>query len=241
MKQLFTQITPSKFWFNLLILPILSLFFATTLLVTPAEATGVYSLPQINSGDSVWVVDSAETISRASEGKLSRILEKLAKDTGEEVRIVAIRGLNYDETIENFTNKLFERWFPTAEEQANQTLVAIDVVTNNSSIRTGEEVKQLLSDEIISSITTDTIELRLREGNKYNQALIDASDRLAAVLSGEPDPGAIIAQNEINTEGTFTKAEDTDRGVSTVWIIGLLVVATIIPMATYFFYVGFSN
>ena len=81
----------------------------------------------------------------------------------------------------------------------------------------------------------------MREGNKYNQAFLDASDRLGVILSGQPDPGPPIVQEKINTEGTFTKAEDTDQGSATVWVIGLLVVATIIPMATYFFYVGFSN
>ncbi len=41
-------------------------------------------------------------------------------------------------------------------------------------------------------------------------------------------------------EGTFTKAEDTDQENATAWIIGLLIAATVIPMATYYIYLVFQ-
>lgn len=241
MKQRLTKLIQAKSWLGKLIIPVLLLIFSTLLLAPAAEAASIYSLPKVSAGDSTWVLDPAEVISRANEGKLNNSLKKLAHETGNEVRMVAIRRLGYDENIEILTNELFETWFPTAEEQTNQTLIAIDTLTNNSAIRSGEGVKELLPDETAQSIINQTIGLRLREGNKYNQAFLDASDRLGVILSGQPDPGPPIVQEKINTEGTFTKAEDTDQGSATVWVIGLLVVATIIPMATYFFYVGFSN
>jgi uncharacterized protein len=60
---------------------------------------------------------------------------------------------------------------------------------------------------------------------------------LAAVLSGEPDPGPPIVENKISAESTFTKAEDTDRGSATILVVVLLILATVIPMLTYFAYV----
>ncbi|MFM8009184.1 MAG: YgcG family protein, partial [Dolichospermum sp.] len=41
-------------------------------------------------------------------------------------------------------------------------------------------------------------------------------------------------------EGTFTKAEDTDKENATVWVVGLLIAATVIPMATYYIYQVFQ-
>ena len=40
--------------------------------------------------------------------------------------------------------------------------------------------------------------------------------------------------------GIFKKAEETDQGNATVIVVVLLVLATVIPMVTYFWYQGFS-
>ena len=222
-----------------LIVP-LALIFALGVLAHPAYATGVKDLPNLGN-DSAGVVDQAEVISRINEGKLNNTLKKLAKDTGNGVSLVAIRRLDYGETIDSFADKLFNTWFPTPEARANQTLLVVDSLTNNVAIRTGEAVKEVMGDDIAQSVAVDTVGVPLREDSKYNQALLDASDRLVAVLSGNPDPGPPEVQDTLNIEGTFTAAEDTDAGNATIWVIGLLIVATIIPMATYYLFVGTSN
>lgn len=223
-----------------LILPIISLILLFGCLVAPASATGVYDLPYLSAGASTWVVDQADVISRANEGTLTNTLNKLAQETGNEVRLVAIRRLNYGETMDSFADQLFSQWFPTPEEQANQTLLIIDTLTNSTAIRTGEGVKQILPNEIAQSVTDETVAVPLRDGSKYNQAFLDASDRLVAVLSGKEDPGPPIVQ-DINIESTFTTAEETDDRSATIWVIGFLIVATVIPMVTYFWYVGFPG
>ncbi len=222
-----------------LIILIISVFFLLGLGIAPVGATGVYDLPSLS--DNTWVIDQADILSRVNEGKINSNLKNLAETTGNEVRMVTIRRLDYGETIDSFADELFTTWFPTEAEQANQTLLVLDSVTNNATIRTGENVKTIMSDEIASSVAIDNIGVPLREGNKYNQAFVSAGDRLVAVLSGEPDPGAPEIQDKINTEGTFTAAEETQQGSATIWVVVLLVLATVIPMATYFFYVGFSN
>ncbi|HAA29897.1 MAG TPA: beta-propeller domain-containing protein, methanol dehydrogenase, partial [Cyanobacteria bacterium UBA8553] len=145
------------------------------------------------------------------------------------------------ETPESFTNALFEKWFPTPQEQANQILLVLDTVTNGTAIRTGEAVKSSLSDEIAKSVASETLVVPLRQGNKYNQGLVDASDRLIAVLSGQPDPGPPVVEEKIEVASTFKSAEETDTKNSTVWVVVILVIATVVPMATYFFYQGFSG
>ncbi|MCU0566216.1 MAG: TPM domain-containing protein [Oculatellaceae cyanobacterium Prado106] len=209
----------------------------TTWLINPlpAQATGVYNMPTLKAGDITRLVDQAGVLSRLTQGELISQLDALAQSTGNEVRFVTIHRLDYEETIDSFAQDLFQKWFPTAEEQANQILVVLDNVTNTIAIQTGTEVKSLLSDEMADSITQETMMVPLR-GGKYNQAFEDAGDRLTAILTGQPDPGPPIVTNDINTESTFATAEETDDRSATIVVIVLLALATIIPMATYYLY-----
>jgi uncharacterized protein len=219
-----------------LLLAAVGLVFVAQVSAAPAYATSVYSMPSLTAGDPTWIVDEAEILSRLSEGKISGDLEKLAQATGNEVRFVTLHRLDYGETIQSFADKLFEQWFPTPEAQANQTLLVLDNVTNNVAVRTGDRVKATLTDEIAQSVAQETVMVPLRQDNKYNQAFLDASDRLVAVLSGQPDPGPPVVENTILVEGTFATPEDTEKSNATVWVVGFLVAATVIPMATYYLY-----
>ncbi len=234
MKQILNEILSIKKYLLRLIVPLLMVVLGASVFVSPALATGVYQIPNLT--ESNWVLDQSDIISRVNEGKINSTFEDLAKKTGNEVRFVTIRRLDYGETPASFTQELFEKWFPTPAAQANQTLVVLDTVTNGTAIVTGESVKPLLTDSIAESVVSETLGIPIRDGNKYNQAFVDASDRLVAVLSGEPDPGPPIVIDTVQVEGTFTKAEDTDQGNATAWVVGLLIAATVIPMATYFVY-----
>lgn len=216
------------------------LFVLVMSVAAPAIATGLYDLPNFDARK-VWVVDTADAISNANESKLSKTFEQLAESTGQELRMVAIRRLDYGETVDSLVEKIFQNWYPTAEAKTNQTLLVLDTLTNNVAIRSGDSARELVSPEIAESLVNDTIGYNLRNGNKYNQAFIESGDRLVAVLSGLEDPGPPEIEDEIQIEGTFTKAEDTDDSSATIWVIGFLIVATIVPMATYYWYVGFGN
>ena len=241
MRKLFTKLYECRKHLQRLILQLLLIILVSGLVAAPANAIGVYQMPKIGVGEPTWVIDKAEVLSRLNEGKLSSNLENLAKKTGTEVRMVTIRRLDYGETPESFTKALFEKWFPTPQEQANQILLVIDTVTNGTAIRTGEAVKSTLSDEIAKSVASETLTVPLRQGNKYNQGLLDASDRLVAVLSGQPDPGPPVVEEKVEVASTFKSAEETDTKNSTIWVVVILVIATVVPMATYFFYQGFSS
>jgi uncharacterized protein len=210
------------------------------LVATPAIATGLFDLPNFDR-ENLWVVDTADAISSVNQNKLSNTFKDLAQATGQEVRMVAIRRLDYGETVDSLAAEIFQDWYPDAQVQANQTLLVLDTLTNNVALRSGDAAQGLIGAEVAKSIVDDTVGYNIRKGNKYNQAFLDAGDRLVAVLSGQEDPGPPIIEDEIQTEGTFTKAEDTDQGSATVWVIGFLIIATVVPMVTYYWYVGLGN
>lgn len=111
MKQFLTPSHNEKSLLRLLNLLLISWGLTLWLMVTPAYATGVYDLPALSAGDATWIVDQADVISRVNEGQVSNALKDLAQQTGNEVRLVAIRRLDYEETIDSFADKLFKPGF----------------------------------------------------------------------------------------------------------------------------------
>ncbi len=218
-------------------------FFSLPLFITPALATSLYSMPQtLKSG--TWVVDEASQISRINEGKISSSLSQLATDTGNEVRFVTIHRLDYGETAQSFADKLAEQWFPTPEARSNQTVIVLDDVTNDIGISVGDDAASIVTPDLAQSIVGQTMKVPLLQGNQYNLAFNSATERLVAVLSGEPDPGPPEAYDDtVDTERTFATAEETEatRGSSTTIVIVLLIAATVIPMATYYWYMSIGG
>jgi len=234
LKQIATKLKFYKKQWLLILIPCL----LCLMMAFPVQAaTSPSDVPDISEDNSSWVVDQAEVISRLNEGKLNDVLEDIADTTGAEMKFVVVRRLNYGETVDSFADKLLNQWYPNPDERQDKVLLVFDTITNNVTLRVGEALKDRLSEDIAQSVIKDTIGVPIREDNKYNEALLNASNRLGTVLAGEPDPGPPEVQDEIQVESTFTKAEETDTENSAVWVVGLLVVATIIPMATYFAYV----
>jgi uncharacterized protein len=239
MQQLLKQLFSNKKYLSRLIFPVLVMMMVSSMFILPASATGVYQIPSLTAD--TWILDQGDVISRLNEGKISQTFQDLAQETGNEARIVTIHRFDYGETPESFAKGLFTKWFPTAAEQANQVLLVVDTVTNGTALISGDQVKSLLTDSIAKSVAEETLGAALRGGNKYNQGFLDVSDRLVAVLSGKPDPGPPEVIETVKVEGTFTKAEETDQSNATAWVVGLLIAATVIPMATYYIYLVFQQ
>lgn len=227
-----------RHYLHRILFPLILATVAIGCYVLPAQATAVYEIPSVSAGVPTWIIDKADVLSVSTESKVKGTLEQLAKQTGKEVRFVTIHRLDYGDTVQTFTDKLFRKWFPTDAEQANQTLVVLDNVTNTIGIQTGAETKSTLSTPIANSVIAETMPAPLRDGNKYNQAIDDATNRLIAVLSGQADPGppAIVATPQLGR--TYLKAEETEANRTSflIIVIGLLIAATVIPMATWWWY-----
>jgi uncharacterized protein len=239
----FTPITMEKLsnYLHILWRSILSLvlvFFLSLNITAPVFATGVYEMPNVSAGVPTWVIDRAQVMSRLTKTSISDSLDKLYKETGKEVRFVTIHRLDYGETTQTFTDKLFSKWFPTPESQENQVLITLDNVTNTTGIVTGSGLKDILSDGTANSIAQETMIVPLRDGNKYNQSFSDAVDRLSLILSGKEDPGPPVVKTISAVDRTYKTAEETESGRSnyTIIVIGLLIAATVIPMVTYYWY-----
>jgi uncharacterized protein len=208
-------------------------------MASPAFATGIYELPE--TAPASHILDQSEVLSRLTEGQISGELNDLLANHQQNVNIVTIRRLDYGETIDTVAQQLLDRWYPTPEAQANQTLLVIDSLTNNTGIVQGAKSAASMAAAIATSIAQETVLAPLKQGNRYNQAFLDASARLSKVLSGQEDPGAPEVVAFTVPERNFATPEETKESNATVWVVVLLVLSTAIPMATYWFYQSMGN
>lgn len=205
--------------------------------IAPVQATSIYAIPRATPGDGTWVLDEATVLSRLTQNELQEKLADLAQQTGIELRLVTFRRLDYGDTTQTFVDKLFTAWFDNSDRQADEALFALDVQTNYGSLHLGETAANLVDSETIASLLDETLAAPLRDGNRYNQALVDITDRLGAILKGEPDPGPPQIAANFQVERTFASPEETKSSNATTIVIVLLIIATIVPMLTYFAYV----
>ncbi len=237
--QLPRKLTPT--WRSILHHCLSLLFFILVIMAfqtAPAYATGVWELPTPTEAEPLLVLDEGAVLSRATQGTITQASQKLAKQKDFNVHIVTVHRLDYGDTAESLAQQILTEWYPEADQRANQAILVVDTVTNTGGLKVGENLKVNLPDAVATSIIQENLAQPLRQ-NRYNQALQDASDRLTTILAGLPDPGppkAIVDTR--NVEGTFATAEETaeSRVSSTVWVVLFLVAATVIPMATYYFY-----
>lgn len=218
-----------------LIVSLMTLLIGLPLWTLPAWATVIEDIPNLSASRSTWIADQGDLLSVVTERSINKSLSQISRQTGTDVRIITIRGLNYGETTESFADALFEEWFPTAEAKANQVLLVYDARTNAPAILVGEDSRKRLPEEIAQSIASENILIPIRKGN-YNEAFIGAGERFAAVITGQADPGPPEVEMTVYAESNFRTAEETNDTGSALLVIVLLVLATAVPMITYFYY-----
>jgi len=206
--------------------------------VLPAAwATSLYQLPAAPT-EATWVLDEPEVLSRLTAIQLRDDLKAIAQDTGTEVRMVIIARVEYGQTIQEFMDDLLQTWYPTPAQQVNKVLVGLDVLSNSTAIAVGAGSNPRLDPDTIASIANTTLAYPARDGGRYNQALYDTKQRLGAILAGQPDPGEPQVAEEVlnNVNRTYATAEETEGSNATTIVIVVLVIATVVPMVTYFAY-----
>ncbi len=204
-----------------------SLLVLLLALALPAYAVGVEDYPLLPSTEKVS--DGADVLSRAAIAELQRRLEVFG-DARVDARVITLRRLDYDLTLQELADQLLERW---QSEDNEQLLVLIETGTNSVSIQASSEVRSLLPEVLLISTAETTMAYPLRDGGRYRQALIDGIDRLGVVLAGGDDPGPPVVVEPALIASNIPSVEETANSNAFSWVIVLLVVGTLVPMATW--------
>ncbi len=229
----FKKLFKKSLWQKLFV-AILGLVWAFQLFTVGASASEVVDLPDLTSDDRTWVIDFANVISSSTEKSTTEVLEKLATETGNQVRFVTVQRIDFGQPASEFVSELFDKWFITPEQKANQTLVLLATEDHRVAIKTGANVEKLMSADISESLAAETMLFPSQKSN-YNQAVSDGMNRLVAVLSGLTDPGApvIVAEINLSIKPSEIKTEPVSAGLV---VGGFLLAATVIPMLTYYWF-----
>lgn len=219
----------------------IALLISFNLLAVPAFALQVSDIPDLTEiktlADQTWVIDDSEVLSALTKSTTASKAAKLAEQTGINVHVVAIQRIDLGQPASEFAAELFDKWFPTESDKANQVLLLLATEDHRTAIQTGSKVKELLPDSIATSIADETMLYPARKAN-YNQAVNEGISRLEAVLRGKPDPGAPLLVVEESETSNYATKEETEASSSNVVVILLLILATLLPMATYYWLQG---
>jgi uncharacterized protein len=125
---------------------------------------------------------------------------------------------------------LLQRWQSPDDAQI---VVLIETKSNSAAIRGDREAEPLLPQSLLTNTAETTMAQPLRDGGLYRQALLDGLNRLGTVLSGAEDPGPPTQAEEIAVVSNVPSHEETASSNARTWLIVLLAVGTVVPMATW--------
>jgi len=209
---------------------LLSLLGLLLLLMWPVqivEAVGIDDFSLV--APSAKVDDGADVLSRVAIAELQKKL-KLFAEARIDANVVTLRKLDYGTSLNELGVQLLQRW---QDPNLGELLVMVETGTNSASIQASSDVLSVLPMELLSSTAETTMAIPLRDGGRYRQALLDGLDRLSIVLAGGEDPGEPAIEEALPVVSNIPTAEQTANSNAFSWVIILLVVGTLVPMATW--------
>ncbi|MAI96332.1 MAG: methanol dehydrogenase [Synechococcus sp. MED650] len=176
------------------------------------------------------VIDEAEVFSRASRAELEAKLKSFSDDRVD-ARLITVRRLDYGFSLSAFGDELLETWNSPSGNPL--LLMLIETQNKRAALIADDELQTQLPASLLTSTARTTMTIPLREGDRYRQASIDGLNRLGTVLSGGDDPGPPQVIERVTLPTNIPTRAETESSNATTWVIVLLILGTIIPMATW--------
>jgi len=169
-------------------------------------------------------------LSRASRGELETKLRSF-DDQRVDARLITLRRLDYGISLTSFGEELLETWSSPSGNPL--MLMLIETQNKRSAVVADQTLEEQLPSSLLTSTARTTMTVPLREGDRYRQASVDGLNRISIVLSGGEDPGPPQEIERVTLPTNIPTKAETEESDATKWVIILLVLGTIIPMATW--------
>ncbi|WP_322765618.1 photosystem II repair protein Psb32 [Cyanobium usitatum] len=195
----------------------------------PAQAIAASGLPA--TAPQERILDTADVLSRAAIGELSKTLESFSAERVD-AHLITVNRLDYGLSLSQLGNSVLERWSEAGGEP-NQVLFLIDSQTNTAAVVTSPGLVTQLDASLLRSTARTTMAQPIRDGGRYRQGSLDAMTRLLSVLQGGEDPGEPITAEIVSQPTNIPTKEETQSSNAFTWIVVLLTVGTIVPMLTW--------
>ena len=179
------------------------------------------------------VLDSADVLSRAGKNEIETRLNQL-ESSKVDARVITVRKLDYGLSLTGFGEELVERWSNNDNRSERPLLLFLEETQNKqAAVVISAELSDQLPDALLRSTARTTMSQPMRDGERFRQASMDGIDRIAVVLDGGEDPGPPIEIERTTIPTNVPTVEETRESNAFTWVIVLLVVGTIVPMATW--------
>ena len=151
-----------------------------------------------------------------------------------DARVITLRRLDYGLSLSGFGEELVERWSNNENRSERPLILFLEEIQNNqAAVVVSPELRDQLPDALLRSTGRTTMSQPMRNGERFRQASMDGIDRIAVVLNGGEDPGPPIEMERTSIPTNVPTIEETRESNAFTWVIVLLVVGTIVPMATW--------
>ena len=219
---------------NHLVGGILSAVFCLLLAVPAAVAVSAQDFP-LSLPDEV-VLDSGDVLSRASRNEISTRLQEL-NQFHVDARLVTLRRLDYGLSLSAFGEELLDRWSEESNLTDRPLLIFLEETqSKQATVVAAKELLDQLPESLLRSTGRTTMGQPLRDGDRFRQATLDGVSRIEIVLNGGEDPGPPVQLELASNPTNIPTAEETEESNAFTWVVVLLVVGTIVPMATWWIF-----
>jgi uncharacterized protein len=202
--------------------------------VSPALALSSADFPAQPPAD--HVLDEAHVLSRASSQEIEHVLESF-NDERVNAKVITVSRVDDDISLQQLGEELLNRWQSAEGGResggAPLLLLLIDAQTRSTAVAAAEGLSGRLPTELLRSTADTTMALPLRSADRYRQASLDALNRLGAVLRGGEDPGEPLQEEAQTLASNIPSKEETEGSHAFTWVVVLLAIGTIVPMATW--------
>ena len=179
------------------------------------------------------VLDSADVLSRAGKNEIETRLNQL-ESSKVDARVITLRKLDYGLSLTGFGEELVERWSNNDNTSERPLILFLEETQNKqAAVVVSAELSDQLPDALLRSTARTTMSQPMRDGERFRQASMDGIERIAVVLNGGEDPGPPIQIERTALPTNVPTVEETSESNAFTWVIVLLVVGTIVPMATW--------
>ena len=179
------------------------------------------------------VLDSADVLSRAGKNEIETRLNQL-ESSKVDARVITVRKLDYGLSLTGFGEELVERWSNNDNTSERPLILFLEETQNKqAAVVVSAELSDQLPDALLRSTARTTMSQPKRDGERFRQASMDGIERIAVVLNGGEDPGPPIQIERTALPTNVPTVEETSESNAFTWVIVLLVVGTIVPMATW--------
>lgn len=130
-----------------------------------------------------YVNDFAGILSPETEVKLNRLIGDLEKQTTAQVAVATVESIS-PETVEIYTNKLFEKWGVGQKEKDNGVLILVAVMERKTWIEVGYGLEGAIPDARVSRIYRDIMVPAFGKGD-FNDGIFRTVKAIAGLIAEE--------------------------------------------------------